>query len=89
VVRRQAESLEERLQVYDGLAREVDLREPQQASAGGRATKGLGDLLCGFFGSKKVRLSISDWLQITFVMAIVLYALAFIGTLVFSLVTHA
>jgi hypothetical protein len=85
VIRREAKSLNKNLEIYDRLAKDLGMDEPAWA-ASGQVNKGLGALLAGLFGSKKVNMETWDWFQATLALAAVAYALAFVGVLVYSIV---
>ena len=55
VIRREAESLDKNLEIYDRVAKTLGMDEPTWA-APGRVNKGCWKLLAGLLGSKKVKM---------------------------------
>jgi hypothetical protein len=85
VIRREAESLDKNLEIYDRLAKELGIDEPAWAKSG-PVNKGLWSLLAGLFGSKKVKMETWDWFQATLATAAIAYGAAFVAVLVFWIV---
>ena len=83
VVRREVEVLEESFEIYDRLARAMDL-EGGLLAAPGRPNKGLGKLLGGAFGATKSRMETWDWYQFMLLVASAVYFVAFIGALLYA-----
>lgn len=83
VIRREVEVLNESHEIYDRLAAAMDL-EGGSLAAEGCPNKKLGKLVGGAFGSKKTKMETWDWYQLALVVAALVYLLAFIGTLLYS-----
>jgi hypothetical protein len=84
VVRREVEVLEHSFEIYDKLAKALDL-EGDSLAAPGRPNKGLGKLIKGACGAKKIKMETWDWFQFSFVLAAATYFVAFVGMLVFAI----
>jgi hypothetical protein len=85
VIRREAESLDKNLEIYDRAAKALGMDEPTWA-APGRINKRCGRLLAGLLGSKKVKMETWDWFQATLLLAAATYFVAFVGVLVYAFV---
>ncbi len=85
VIRREAESLDKNLEIYDRVAKTLGMDEPTWA-APGRVNKGCWKLLAGAAGIKKVKMETWDWFQATLLLAAGTYFVAFVGVLVYALV---
>lgn len=83
VIRREVEALDESYEIYDRLAKAMDL-ECGSLAAQGRPNKGVGKLLAGAFGSSKAKMETWDWHQFTLLAAAVVYFIAFIGALLYA-----
>jgi hypothetical protein len=84
VIRREAELLDESLEVYDRLGKELELEENAD-TASGKANKGLGYLLAGLFRCKKHKMETWDWFQVTFLLGAAVYSIGFVGMLVYAI----
>jgi hypothetical protein len=85
VIRREAESLDKNLEIYDRVAKDLGMDEPTWA-APGRINKTCGELLAGVLRSKKVKMETWDWFQASLMVAAAVYSVAFVGVLVYALV---
>jgi hypothetical protein len=84
VVRREVEVLDESYEIYDKLAKAMDL-EGGSLAAPGRPNKGLGKLIKGACGAKKTKMETWDWFQFSFVLGATIYFVGFVGMLVYAI----